>query len=287
MLTETIPSPTSAANSWKAHLELAFAARENRTALTLRRHTGPLVVQKPLYPEGANICHTVILHPPAGIAGGDELTMDIEAGPGSHAVISTPSATKWYKSGGRTARQNVNLRVGSSACLEWLPQENIFFESADARLSLTLELADGARAIGWDAVMLGRAAAGETWASGKVLAENTFFQDGKRIWLERGLIAANDPVRHTRTGLDGMNIAATLWAVSPACTLALTEELGDILPWSETIRAGATCLPGNLLLVRIIGRDIEPVRNLLVSLWMRLRQPLTGVAAQPLRLWAS
>src|SRR5258707_14454266 len=112
---------------WPAELHLRFARRETRTVLVERRHSGPLTVQKALYPEGEEVCHAVIVHPPGGIAGGDELLFEIDLEANSRAVVSTPAATKWYKAPLRQCRQQVMIRLAHGSSLDWLPQENIFF----------------------------------------------------------------------------------------------------------------------------------------------------------------
>src|SRR5688572_33317155 len=126
-----IPGPST----WRAHLALEFERRAERTVLASRRHDGPLVVQKALHPEGDAVCHAIVVHPPAGIVGGDELVIDVRASHGAHAVITTPGAAKWYRSSGAVARQHVRLDLGQGAAMEWLPQESIVFDGAIADIS--------------------------------------------------------------------------------------------------------------------------------------------------------
>jgi urease accessory protein len=99
--------------SWLASLELAFARRDAATILARRRHAGPLRVQKPLYPEDESVCHAIVLHPPAGIAGGDRLRIDCTPDAAAHALLTTPGAGKWYRANGLGAEQTVNLKVGA------------------------------------------------------------------------------------------------------------------------------------------------------------------------------
>jgi len=285
------PSTVAVPPAWEASLRLAFAARGERTALVERRHRGPLLVQKPLYPEGG-ICHAVILHPPAGIAGGDSLEIALAAGAGAHAVIATPGATKWYKSLGRAAAQRVTLALDAGARLDWLPQENIVFDDAHACLSTTLTLAPGASAIGWDAVVLGRQASGETWARGTLRMDTRIALAGSRraLWLESARLDAGSALRRAPAGLDGLNVMATLWAVGEGATPALAEALAETLPYRADLRAGVTRLEQDghaMLLLRVLGARMEDVRALMVRAWSALREPIHGVPARPLRLWAT
>ncbi|NUO85270.1 MAG: urease accessory protein UreD [Cupriavidus sp.] len=283
------PSSLAMPAAWRATLQLRFARRGERTALAERRHQGPLLVQKPLYPEGG-ICHAVILHPPAGVAGGDSLEIDVTVEAGAHAVLATPGATKWYKSLGREAAQRVRLAVGEGARLDWLPHENIVFDDARARISTVLDVAPGGSAIGWDAVVLGRQASGEQWARGALWLDTRIGSGERALWIEQAQIEAASPLRHAVPGLDGLNVLGTLWAVGAGATQDLAETLAERLPYTPALRAGVTCLAANgqsMLLLRVLGRHMEAVRHVMTDTWQALRMPLHGVAAQPLRLWAT
>ena len=118
------------ASSWKARLSLGFACLDGRTVLSERDHDGPLVVQKLLYPEGGAVCHAIVVHPPGGIAGDDELTLQARTGEGAAALLTTPGAAKWYRSAGPRAKQSAafdargsyrsSLQVRRDGRLLWL-----------------------------------------------------------------------------------------------------------------------------------------------------------------------
>jgi len=251
-----ITAVPACASGWQAMLDLRFGHRAGQgSVLSHARHSGPLRVQKPLHPEGPGICHAVLLHPPGGVAGGDQLQIDVTVEPGAHALLTTPGATRWYKSQGRPAAQRVRLRVEEGAILEWLPQENMLFAGADATMALDLDLAPGARAIGWDAVVLGRYGAGEHWnhtgaaptAAARLQLHNRLACGGRPLWLEQGELHAGHALLSSPVAWAGLPIQASLWAVAPeplAAMEPLSEQLAASLPWSDEVRAGASLLAG-------------------------------------------
>ena len=97
----SFPKPPDGGRAWRSR----FTHDGGRSRLARRAHEGPLVVQKPLYPEGDGVCQCIVVHPPGGIAGGDRLALTVDVGPRAHAQLTTPGATKWYRSGGRPATQ--------------------------------------------------------------------------------------------------------------------------------------------------------------------------------------
>ncbi|HLV29005.1 MAG TPA: urease accessory protein UreD [Burkholderiaceae bacterium] len=277
-------------DTWRGSLALAFSRQASgRTVLASRRHEGPLLVQKALYPEGPEVCHVTLLHPPSGIAGGDELNIHVQVGSGAHALLTTPGATRWYKANGRGAAQHVCMQVAAGARLEWLPQENLYFEQADAWVDNRIEIASGAAAIGWEVHQLGSIEKTTHWDDGRLLLTSTLSVDGTPLWLEAGELAAHDALRHAQIGLAGLPVLGTLWAYGRVMGTAQDECVTQSLPWTDTLRAGLTHLrhgeEDGLMLVRVLGVHAQDVRQLLVELWSRLRPTVLGTPAVPLRLW--
>jgi urease accessory protein len=266
--------------SWKASLSLGFSFAEQRTTLGRKVHDGPLVVQKPLYPEGESICHAIVVHPPGGIAGGDELELDVEAGQGAAALLTTPGAAKWYRSAGPWARQTAAFRVAGS--LEWLPQETIVFDGALAQAQYDFDLSGDAALIGWDIVCLGRTGSGERYSRGSYRSATSVRRDGRLLWLERGRVEGGGRLLDSPAGLAGNPVYGTLFAASPHFEKRILEELREQAPASG--RGAVTLLPG-ILLARYLGDSSEAARRYFIALWRVLRPALNGRAAIEPRIW--
>ncbi len=282
--------PKAAAHEgWHARLELAFAQRGSRTVLVHRTHAGPLAVQKPLYPEGDAICHAVIVHPPGGLAAGDTLAMDLRVQPGAHALLTTPGATKWYKSTAeRPSSQRIHITLEESARVDWLPQDNIYFDGSHAHQQLIVRLAAGATAMGWDHALLGRRASGERWQHACLRALTRLIgANGRPLWEERQVLRSGDTILDAPQGLAGLPAYGAFWCLGPACTPELAQMLAPDLPCNPRLRVGATALPGGVLLIRGLAVEPETLRTLFARLWLRLRPLVHGVQGHPLRLWAT
>jgi urease accessory protein len=269
-------------SSWKARLALGFSYTDKKTILSARTHDGPLVVQKPLYPEGGNPCHAIIVHPPGGIAGGDELRLSVSADKGASVLLTTPGAAKWYRSAGPWARQGVTFNVEGT--LEWLPQETIVFDGALAQTAYDVNLGAGACLIGWDIVCLGRTGSGERFARGLFRTSMQVRREGKLLWLERGRIDGGGRLLASPAGLAGKPVFGTLFASGLHLHRELLHETRKAEP--EQGQGAVTLLPG-ILLARYLGDSTEAARRYFIALWRILRPALTGRDAAEPRIWGT
>lgn len=285
---DALPSAPDAAAAarWHATLALAFDGSERGTRLAMRDHRGPLVVQRALYPEGADVCHAIVVHPPGGIAGGDELTIEIGATRGAHAVLTTPGAAKMYKSAGRRAAQRVTLRAAARSTLEWLPQETLVFDAAEGTLALSVEVDSGSLAIAWEVITLGREAMGERFARGVLDTVLEVRIDARPVLIERGRVEGGSAWLDSPVGWAGARTSATFVAAGRAIDDELLEACRDTIgPW--TPRAGVSRLAPSCLVGRYLGSTPAEARAAFGALWALLRPRLTGRAASPLRIWAT
>lgn len=269
---------------WIAKLNLGFERRADATILAHRSHFGPLRVQKPLYPEGPGVCHTLLLHPPAGIAGGDELEIVAAVADQAHALLTTPGAGKWYRSAGLWASQRLNFEVGAGAVLEWLPQESIVFDGALANMQTRVVLAENASFIGWEVLCLGRRASGEHFSSGAMNLSIRIEREGKPIWLERGMLEGGSKLLHSPAGLAGFSVSATLLATGGGLDSELLAACRKLVPQEANAQYGVTLLP-EVIVVRYLGHSSEAARAWMIALWSLLRPAMIGREVLIPRIW--
>lgn len=221
-------------------MELDFAVRQGRTTLAKMQFSGPLRVQRPFYPEDApqsapgrpgasRPCHCCLLHPPGGLVSGDDLSLDVRLEQGAHALLTAPSASKFYAADSHNVaqRQTNNLRV-AGGLLEWLPRETIIYDGARAEMCTAVELDAASACIGWEMICLGRPAAGETFTTGSVRQSLMLSRDGLPLLHEVLRFEAGDALQKSACGLGDQPVAATLFAVGrgPGSSGSGTLEAG-------------------------------------------------------------
>lgn len=273
------------ASGWQAELELWFANAHGKTRLMRRRHCGPLAVQRAFHPEADGSAHVYLLHPPGGVAGGDRLNITCHLAPEARAVITTPGATKFYRSESGTSTQHISIDVGPGGTCESLPQETILFEGADAAITTRVTLAANAAYIGWDIVSLGRPAVGERFLTGRLRQRVEIYREGEPIWFERMALSGAPEGLDTPFALAGRPIVGTMVYAGPALENTV-ERIRDSL--GEAARGVFSVSQLERVIVcRYLGDRMSEGKALFLQAWSILREGGLRKSAVAPRIWAT
>lgn len=274
--------------TWHARLQLDYRFERERTALRFE-HSGPLRILQSLYPEGDTVCHNVLVHPPGGLVGGDTLDIALRVGAGAHGLVTTPGATRFYRSLGDLALQRTHAVLEPGARLEWLPLEALCYDGCRAENRLTMDVAPGAEMMGLDVTAFGLPHAQQPFLRGS-------FQQHIEVpglWLERGRVDATDALlMDGRLGLAGHRCMASLFFVAGSPLTrerreAALESARAVLDADALVHtAGATCPNDQVVVVRVLAPVVEPAMALLQRVWTAWRAALWSLPAQRPRIWS-
>ena len=275
--------------TWHAKLDLDYRV-EAGWCVARHAHTGPLRVLQSLYPEGDSICHNVLVHPPGGLVGGDTLNLDIRLASGTHGLVTTPGATRFYRSDGESALQRTVITLDANARMEWLPLETICYSGCLAENHLTLNLAPGSELMGWDVTALGLPGAHKPFETGYFLQHI----EVPHAWIERAHIKAHDALlMNSPIGLAGHRCLATMFFAAGSNlerhrrqeALDKARAVIELHPLHAT--AGATSPDGKVVLVRVLAPMVEPAMALLKQVRLAWRSHFWELAPQTPRIWST
>jgi urease accessory protein len=270
-------------SSWPAELELWFALSAGKTRLVRRRHLGPLVVQRPFHPEKDGTCHVYLLHPPGGVAGGDSLGLRFHVEAGARALLTTPAATKFYRSEHGAGTQSTEGDVGAGAVCEYLPQETIVYDGGDARMETRISLAPDATYVGWDFLCVGRPAASERFEAGRLSQCIEIRRDGRPIWFERLELHGNSALMGAAYSLAGQPSWGAMIYAGPIAEDAAEQVRAAI---GESAVFSVSQLE-EVVVCRYLGPRVAEGKALFVKAWNALRTLGQGKPAETPRIWAT
>ena len=238
-----------------------------------------------MYLDSSGCAFTSLVNPSGGFVAGDHLSIHASLERDAHAVLSTPSANRVYRSLGEEARQTVDLSVAAGAILEWFPEVTIPFAGSRFTQTMDVQLAKGATAMIWDSLVSGRVARGERWAFTSLRNEIRVMAASGAQLLERyevkpeqgqvGLVSRYDYVASLFVVSDGID--PMKWPPLRGIVADILDSMGD------EVLGGVTepTVPG--LAVKLVARSAEVLVTVQKLLWEVVRRELLGLARPALR----
>ncbi|MGR6872017.1 urease accessory protein UreD [Pseudomonas sp. HK3] len=278
---------------WRALFRGEFYAASTssnglHTRMGKTMHFGPLRVQRPFYPEGPELLHMYLLHPPGGLVGGDQLVIQVHAHDQAKVLVTTPSAGKLYRNETELNQvQQVSIQVGADSAVEYLPQENIIFNGAKGELNTKVQVSGDGLFIGWEITCLGRPESDALFTEGKLKQTLAIYQDETLLFIDRFNLDALSGVLSSRVGLQNYSVFATFVInrnIDSAVMQSLLELQEACNALSHDVLIGITQKKG-LIIIRALGQRAEPIRNQFERIWQLLRPSVYGREACTPRIW--
>lgn len=266
---------------------LSFEERRGLTELSSVHCRSPWHFLPPMALDGGRCAYTMLLNPSGGLVGGDRLSLTASIGPEAHALFSTPSANRIYRTTGPAAVQDIAIRVGSNARVEWLPDVTIPFAGSRFRQSIDVSLGSGAALLLWDALACGRIACGERWAFAAYDNRIRIRTASGGEVLERVELAPHS----TGVGLaEPWNYVASLFVVADGVASSVWDGLlRDLDAWIERacsedeplVSVSELPVPG--IVVKVLARTAPSLGWAFAKIWSVIRTGLWGRECPALR----
>lgn len=255
------------------YLRLQFERRGERTILNQSRFTLPLQALTPAAIEDGT-AYLMLLNPTGGVLGGDHLVTEIIQGRDTHVCLTTPSATRIYRTSKQPAILETVIQLYEGATLEYLPDHVIPHNGSALHQSLLVEMARGSRAVILDSFAAGRVACGERWNFRDIDSRTKVVVSGKPSFINRTRI--NPAVQQPQ------HLGLMEEFSYAACLSIFADELEDWLPVVTAMNAelesvpkvtgGASLLSRRGCVVRYLASSASDLTRTNKKLWDAARE---------------
>jgi urease accessory protein len=259
---------------WQGKLNLIYFYNNEITSIKQSFCQAPLKIQRPFYPESKDICHSVIIHTAGGIVGGDLLTQNIHLQPHSQVLITTPTATKVYKSDHNLAEYHTKIKLEENSFLEYLPLETIVFKGAYYQQSLLVELAENSGFLTWEITRFGRTAMHEQFVTGDWRSHMEIYQNDQPIWVDRQWQSGDQNIINSPNSLAGKPLVASLIYLGKPVNKDIISQARELAKNNlnlDLAEFGVTHTLTNGLICRYRGYSTSEVKKWFMKVWELLR----------------
>ncbi len=268
-------------NKWQASIKLEFLKdSEGKTLLSRNLHQGPLVVQKPFYPEKA--CHIYLLHPPGGIAGCDHLQVEALLKEDTKVLITTPGATKFYKTDGQISEFNQVFKLNNGASLEYLPSQNIFYKGTHTKVNTSFYLEQNAKFAFRDVSKCGMKDEENPFLDSSFFNTIKIYQDNTLVLKETCFIEGMEDFKALAAIFNHPYIGTFICNKVSEDTLSKLQDLLDLNAYQASIG-----MVDNFLIARFLGDDNQSIENTIVEVWKTVREEVIGLPPCLPRIWST
>jgi urease accessory protein len=240
-------------------VDISFRKREGRSAIDRSFQSGCLRMRLPRADSAGEAPCAVLMNTAGGVAEGDRLDLRVRWGRDTLATVTTQAAEKVYRALAAGCAISTELTVERGARAEWLPQETILFDACRLRRDARIVLEEDVTFLGVEAVVLGRAAMGETMRAGSLRDRMRIWRNGRLIYADTLALDGDIAALTQRAAIGGGARAMAVIVHASDSAAALLDPVRDALADARALAAASSW--NGLLAVRLLAPDGETLRH--------------------------
>ena len=280
------PSPFEGTNL-VGELRLQVGTRDGRAIATRQYHQGALRILRPHYLDDTAQVYYTIVNPGGGYLGGDNYGIEIAVDEGTSLLLTTQSATKVYKTPGTFARQDMVVRLGAGAVLEYVPDQLIAYRGASYRQFTTVQMHKDASLLFCEVLTPGWSPDGKLFRYDEVRLRTEVCVDGCLAVLDNLLVKPGEDSLDSLLFLQDYTHVGMLLAVDAHIGSGDVERIREIAyriggEQRTEVHLGISQVPGPGVAVRALSNSTEAINAVLMAVVDELRRHLRG--QKPLNL---
>ena len=249
-------------------LRLRYRQKQSgKTYIANQFYQLPLQVLPPYYHDNDGTAYTYILNPAGGVLQNDRLTVEVAVEEHAKALITTPSAGKFYKMEDGHAELKNSFKVSSGAVLEYLPEYNIPFANTRIYQENVFRLEKDSTLIAADMIIPGRTERGE-------LFEYDMYSSKTKIFVCNELKVYEyvklEPKKNDITGfgiLQNRRIYATVFLYARELPVVIIEEVQELFHTIKGVDGGISFLDESMGIVKITGSMVNDMQDVMEKIW--------------------
>ncbi len=260
-------------------LYLQFKKKKNKVILSDAFSKMPMAISRPFYLDDTGIAYFYLVNPTGGLVGGDVINIIAIAEKDTHVFISTPSATKIYRTIEHPSIQNIKFIAKSNSILEYMPKLNIPFAGSAYEQKLNIIMEENAIVFLLDFFVTGRNTRGEHFHFKYYKSALEIIYDNELIITDRMFIQPEE-INYNEIGfMEGYNIMATMYFVfhNPIIEKELCGLMQEELDKMETeniinVHGGASAFSPHGIVVRFLATNSMELEKHIMRFWLIARK---------------
>lgn len=260
-------------------LRLKFEKRDHRTVLAESFSVMPMQAFPPFYPDETGCAYAYLVNPTGGLVGGDRIEIEIAIQEHAHAFVTTPSATKIYRSLGPFASQEMRVTLKNQAIFEYLPQYIIPFAQSRYFQKTKIQMEEDTRALILDFFTTGRLARGEHLQFEEYRSHTEVEYCGELMLSDRFSLNPSDTDYSSLGFLESFSAAAVLYIIfdNPPLEAPLINDLRQIIQGVKNVVGGVSILPSKGVVVRLMGNSTSFIEKTVFQIWSVARKQILSL----------